>query len=91
MTTTKQVKSCNLTPEAIEGIERIFYKSGDDLAVSVARSFERMEERIDAMESRLYNRLADLEDKMVEAKEPITARRGRKALTPSLEKAGTAA
>ena len=39
-------------------------KSADDVAVSIARSFERMEERIDAAESRLYSRLADVEDKI---------------------------
>lgn len=53
-------------------IEKIIYKNADDLAVSVARSCERLEERIDAMESRIYSRLADLEDslgEMVENKE----------------------
>ena len=48
----------------LEQIERIIYKSADDVAVSIARSFERMEERIDAMESRLYGRFGDLEDKL---------------------------
>jgi hypothetical protein len=47
-----------------ELIERIIYKSGDDVAVSIARSFERLEERIDATESRLYSRLAEIEDKI---------------------------
>jgi hypothetical protein len=42
-------------------VERIVYKNGDDVAVSVARSFERLEERMDAMEARLYSRLADIE------------------------------
>lgn len=43
-------------------IERVIYKHGDDIAVSIARSFERLEERIDAMEARIYGRLADVED-----------------------------
>lgn len=42
----------------------MIYKNGDDIAVSIARSFERLEERIDSAESRIYARLADLEDKM---------------------------
>lgn len=46
----------------LELIERIIYKSADDVAVSTSRSFERLEERIDAMESRLYSRLSDVED-----------------------------
>ena len=71
MTTTKQVPACNLTREAIESIERMIYKNGDEIAVSVARSCERLEERIDAMESRLYSRVAELEDKVEEAKELI--------------------
>jgi len=41
-----------LTQKDIELIERVIFKNGDDIAVSVARSFERMEERIDAAESR---------------------------------------
>ena len=48
----------------LERIERLVYKSGDDTAVSIARSFERLEERIDAAESRLYSRLADIEDRL---------------------------
>ena len=51
----------------LERIERVIYKNGDDIAVSIGRSFERLEERIDAMESRLYSRLADIEDKIEDA------------------------
>lgn len=62
MTKVKQVSSGSLTQGDIEQIERIIYRHGDDVAVSVARSFERLEERIDAMESRLYSRLIELSD-----------------------------
>ncbi len=55
----------------IELIERIIYKMGDDAAVSLARSFERLEERIDASESRLYTRLADVEDRVAGAEQQI--------------------
>lgn len=48
----------------LELIERVVYKSGDDVAVSISRSFERLEERVDAMESRLFTRLAEIEDKV---------------------------
>jgi len=48
----------------LDHIERIIYKNSDDLAISIARSFERLEERIDAAESRIYTRLTDLEDKV---------------------------
>ena len=37
-----------ITQKDLEIIERIIYKNGDDVAVSIARSFERIEERIDA-------------------------------------------
>jgi hypothetical protein len=52
----------SLEQKDLELIERVIYKNNDDIAVSIARSFERLEERIDATESRLYSRLADLED-----------------------------
>lgn len=48
----------------MELLERVIYKNGDDIAVSLARSFERLEERIDAAESRIYSRLSDVEDKI---------------------------
>ncbi len=47
-----------------ERFERIMYKNSDDVAVSISRSFERLEERIDAAESRIYGRLAEIEDKI---------------------------
>jgi hypothetical protein len=56
-----------LEQKDLELIERVIYKNGDDIAVSIGRSFERLEERIDAMESRLYSRLADIEDKIEDA------------------------
>ncbi len=52
----------SLEQKDLELIEQIIYKNGDDVAVSISRSFERLEERIDAVESRLYSRLSELED-----------------------------
>jgi hypothetical protein len=48
----------------LELIERVIYKNGDDIAIAMGRSFERLEERIDGAEARIYGRLADLEDKL---------------------------
>jgi hypothetical protein len=53
-----------LDQKDLELIERLIYKNGDDVAVSISRSFERLEERIDATESRLYSRLAEIEDRV---------------------------
>jgi flagellar capping protein FliD len=55
-----------LSKEDLEMIERIASRYSDDTAVSVARSFERLEERIDAAEARLYSRLNDLEEAFAE-------------------------
>ncbi len=54
----------SLESKDFELIERIIYKNSDDIAVSIARSFERLEERIDATESRQYSRLAEVEDRI---------------------------
>ena len=56
----------------LEQIERIVYKSADDVAVSIARSFERLEERIDATESRLYSRLAEIDDIVSEVRDNLS-------------------
>ncbi len=78
MTTIQNVPERNLTKDAIESIERLIYKNGDDVAVSIARSFERLEERIDGTETRLYSRFADLEDKLETVEEGFAERSGRK-------------
>jgi hypothetical protein len=62
----------SLEQKDLELIERVIYKNSDDVAVSIARSFERIEERINAVESRLYSRLAELEDKLVELGDKFT-------------------
>lgn len=62
----------SLDQKDIELLERVIYKNSDDIAVSLARSFERMEERIDATESRLYGRIADLEDRFEGSRQDIS-------------------
>ncbi|MEI8248975.1 MAG: hypothetical protein WCG07_00555 [Candidatus Taylorbacteria bacterium] len=52
----------SLDQKDIELFERVLYKNSDDIAVSIARSFERLEERIDASEARIYGRLSEIED-----------------------------
>lgn len=60
-----------LDQKDLELIERIIYKNSDDMAVSIARSFERLEERIDALESRLSGRITDAEDRIESARQEI--------------------
>jgi prefoldin subunit 5 len=61
-----------LEQKDLELIERVIYKNGDDIAVSIGRSFERLEERIDAAESRIYSRLAEVEDKIEASRQDAT-------------------
>ncbi len=56
-----------------EVIENLIYKNGDDLAVSMARGLERLEERVDRVESRLYSRISDLEDMIAKMQVGIDA------------------
>jgi len=62
----------SLDQKDLELIEQLIYKNGDDVAVSMARSFERLEERIDAAESRLYSRISELEDKIEASRQDIS-------------------
>jgi hypothetical protein len=62
----------SLDQHDIELINRLMYKNSDDIAVSIARSFERLEERVDASESRLYSRLSDVEDKIESCRQDMS-------------------
>ena len=62
----------SLDQKDLELIERVIYKNGDDVAVSIARGFERLEERIDATESRLYSRFAEVEERIEGSRQAIT-------------------
>lgn len=61
-----------LDTKDIEIIERIIYKNNDDVAVSISRSFERLEERIDSGESRVYSRLSDVEDRIESSRQDVS-------------------
>ncbi len=65
-----------LEQKDLELIERVIYKNGDDIAVSIGRSFERLEERIDAAESRIYSRLAEVEDKIEASRQEMSDKLG---------------
>ncbi len=62
----------SLDQKDLELIERIVYKNNDDVAVSIARSFERLEERIDSSESRQYSRMSEIEDKIENSRQDIS-------------------
>ncbi len=62
----------SLDKKDLELIERLIYKNNDDVAISIARSFERLEERIDTGESRQYTRLAEIEDKIESSRQDIS-------------------
>lgn len=58
--------------EVIEVIERLIYKNADDICISIARSFERLEERMDASESRLYSRMTEVEDRIEGSRQDLS-------------------
>lgn len=62
----------SLEPKDLELIQQLMYKAADDIAVSISRSFERLEERIDASEARLYSRLAEVEDKVEASRQDLS-------------------
>lgn len=62
----------SLTKDDLELIERVVYKATDDIAVSISRSFERLEERIDATESRLCSRISEVEDKIEASRQNVS-------------------
>lgn len=66
----------SLDQKDLELIERVIYKSADDVAVSLARSFERLEERIDTTESRLYSRLSEVQDGIEASRQDIAEELG---------------
>lgn len=51
-----------LQPKDIDLIQTMIFKSQDNVAVTLCRSLERLEEKIADTESRLYTRIAEVED-----------------------------
>ena len=62
----------SLDKKDIELIEQIIYKNSDDIAVSISRSFERLEERLDASESRTLTRISEIEDAVEGSRQNIS-------------------
>ena len=62
----------SLESKDLELIESLIYKNGDDIAISIARSFERLEKRIDDVESRIYTRLSEIEDKVEASRQDMS-------------------
>lgn len=62
----------SLEQKDIEVIEHLLFKFADDIAISISRSFERLEERIDASESRLHSRLAEVDEKVEASRQDIS-------------------
>jgi hypothetical protein len=52
-----------ITLRDLEHIERVLYKATGDIAVALGSNSERLEERIDALESRLSGHFVDVEDR----------------------------
>ena len=51
-----------LDTKDLDAIKQIISNFNDDMAVAIARSFERMQESMDAMENRHLARLVELAD-----------------------------
>jgi len=61
----------SLEQKDLELIESLIYKNSDDIAISIARSFERLEKRSNDSESRIYSRLSDIEDKIESSRQDV--------------------
>ena len=61
-----------LEQKDIEIIEHLIYKNSDDIAISIARSFERLEKHVMDSEGRLHNRLSELDDKLDATRQDIS-------------------
>jgi hypothetical protein len=61
---TKKESNVVLKPADLEAIERVIYRNGDDIAMAVGRAFERLEEQMNSIESRIYGRLVEIEKEL---------------------------
>ncbi len=62
----------SLEPKDLELIERLIYKCSDEISLNLGRSFERLEERFDSAETRVYGRMAEIEEKIEDARQSAT-------------------
>lgn len=61
-----------LEQKDIEIIENLIYKNSDDIAISIARSFERLEKNNMDTESRIHNKISELDDKIDATRQDIS-------------------
>ena len=66
----------SILPLASGNMNSCFNPNSTAIAVSIGRSFERLEERIDAAESRIYSRCAEIEDKIEAARQDLDDKLG---------------
>lgn len=62
----------SLDQKDLEQIENVIRKYTDDQAVSISRSFERIEEKIEAIESRMYARISEVEDRIESTRQDVS-------------------
>ncbi len=62
----------SLEQKDLELIEHIIYRNSDDIAISIARSFERLEKHFFDAESRLYSRIGELDDKIESTRQDMS-------------------
>ena len=55
-----------LEQKDVEAIERVVYRNADDIAVAISRSFERLEERLESVESRVLGGLGSIGDRILD-------------------------
>ena len=67
MNSSNEKEVCSLAAGDLEAITRIVSKNGDDIAVCVERGLERLEERIEGAEARIYSRITDVEERISES------------------------
>jgi hypothetical protein len=60
------IESFPAATTAPEALERLAYKISDDMAVAIARGFDRLEEQIGAAESRIKSQLAEIEARIAD-------------------------
>ena len=62
----------SLDQKDIEIIEHMIFRNSDDIAISIARSFERLEKHYFDSEARLYSRLGEIEDRIDASRQDIS-------------------
>ena len=60
----KKETNAVLKPADLEAIERVIYRNGDDIAMAMSRAFERLEEKIIAVEKNILGRLVEIEKEL---------------------------